>query len=147
MATRGRPFEPGNKMGRGRPKGSRNKVSHEARQILQTHTPALMRKAILLAMNGDTRVLCHLLTLAFGPNALPVKVGNLPMKTTKDLMTASERITRKAVAGEIPLADAHEFSMLFEERGNLIERHEFAKRLEEFEEGRLKCDEPLDRAA
>ena len=147
MATRGRPFEPGNKMGRGRPKGSRNKVSHEARQILQTHTPALMRKAILLAMNGDTRVLCHLLTLAFGPNALPTKIGNLSMKTTKDLMMASERITRKAAAGELPLAEAHGVSMLIEERGNLIERHEFAKRLEEFEEGRLKRNEPLDRAA
>jgi hypothetical protein len=146
MATRGQPFEPGNQMGRGRPKGSRNKVSQEARQLLQTHTPALMRKAIVLAMNGDTRVLCHLLTLAFGPNALPSKIGNLPMKTTKDLMTASERIARKAAAGQLPLAEAQGVSMLIQERGTLIERHEFAKRLEEFEQGRLRRDAPLDRA-
>jgi hypothetical protein len=93
------------------------------------------------------RVLCHLLTLAFGPNALPSKIGNLPMKTTKDLMTASERIARKAAAGQLPLAEAQGVSMLIQERGTLIERHEFAKRLEEFEQGRLRHDEPLDRAA
>jgi hypothetical protein len=147
MATRGRPFEPGNKMGRGRPKGSCNKVSHEGRQLLQTHTATLMRKAIVVAMNGDNKVLCHLLTLAFGPNALPTNVGKLPVKTAKDLMISSERITKRAGAGEIPLAEAQKFGMLFEQRGNLIVLHDFEKRLKEFEETRSKSGGPLDRAA
>jgi hypothetical protein len=69
------------------------------------------------------------------------------MKTTKDLMTPSERIARKAAAGQLPLAEAQGVSMLIQERGTLIERHEFAKRLEDLEQGRLRRDEPLDRAA
>jgi hypothetical protein len=33
--VRGRPFEPGNKLGRGRPKGSRNKAKSPGQDLLQ----------------------------------------------------------------------------------------------------------------
>jgi hypothetical protein len=35
--TRGRPFEPGNKFGRGRPKGSRNKRTAEAQALFDEY--------------------------------------------------------------------------------------------------------------
>jgi hypothetical protein len=50
MATRGRPFEPGNKFGRGRPRGSRNKTSAAVQELLNSHAEAIVRKAILLAL-------------------------------------------------------------------------------------------------
>jgi len=53
MATRGRPFEPGNKLGRGRPRGSRNKTTLVAGELLHSYALALMRKAIALALQGD----------------------------------------------------------------------------------------------
>ena len=42
---RGRPFEPGNHFGRGRPKGSRNKRSLVANELLIEHGEAIVRKS------------------------------------------------------------------------------------------------------
>jgi hypothetical protein len=44
--TRGRPFEPGNQFGRGRPKGSPNKKAHLAQKIFDHNAPAIMALAI-----------------------------------------------------------------------------------------------------
>ena len=49
--TRGRPFKKGNP---GRPPGSRNKATLAAEVLLDNETEKLTRKAIELAMAGDT---------------------------------------------------------------------------------------------
>jgi hypothetical protein len=54
---RGRSFEPSNKMGRGRPPGSRNKASKLADKLLREHSEALIRKCILMAMQGDSAMM------------------------------------------------------------------------------------------
>ena len=147
MATRGRPFEPGNKMGRGRPKGSRNKVTEEARKIFQTHAASVVRKGISLALQGDTRLLTALMSRALGPHAFPKKFGKLSMRTTDDLLHISDLVATKLGAGKITLIEAQELCSLIEQRRKVIETHEFGKRLQNLEEGRFKRDEPLDRAA
>jgi hypothetical protein len=50
---RGRPFEAGNKMGRGRPQGSRNKKSPAGGRILAEYGDSLERKCIWKALQGD----------------------------------------------------------------------------------------------
>ena len=147
MAILGRPFERGNKMGRGRPKGSRNKVTQEAREILQTHSASLVRKGISLALQGDKGLLTKLMLRALGPQVLPTKFGKLAMRTTEDLMRTSDLVAKKLGAGEITLAEALDFGSFIEQRRRLIETTEFGKRLQALEEARLKRDEPLDKAA
>jgi hypothetical protein len=49
---RGKPFEPGNKAGKGRPAGSRNKKSIFL-EMLEDRGEAIITKAILMALNGD----------------------------------------------------------------------------------------------
>jgi hypothetical protein len=147
MATRGRPFEPGNKMSRGRPKGSRNKVTEEARQILQMHSASLVRKGVALALQGDSRMLSTLMNRVLGPQAFPKKFGKLAMRTTEDLLRISDLVAKKLGAGEITLTEAHDFSLIIELRRKVIETHEYGKRLQDLEEGRRKSDHPLDRAA
>jgi hypothetical protein len=147
MATRGRPFEPGNKMGRGRPKGSPNKVTEEARQIFQTHAASVMRKGISVALQGEIRLLAILINWALGRQALPKKFGKLSMRTTDDLMRMSDLAAKKLGAGEITLTEAQDLCSIIEQRRKVIETHEFGKRLQNLEEGRFKRDEPLDRAA
>ena len=147
MATRGRPFEPGNKMGRGRPKGSRNKVTEEARKIFQTHAAAVVRKAISLALQGDSRLLTTLMTRALGPHALPTKFGRLSMRTTDDLIRNSDLAAKKLGTGEITVAEALDFGSFLEQRRKLIETHDLEQRLRKLEEERLGRNEPLDRAA
>ena len=55
--TRGRPFPPGNRFGRGRPKGSRNKRSAQAQEILDQYSESLIKKCIAQGLAGDTRAL------------------------------------------------------------------------------------------
>ena len=52
--TRGRPFPKGNA---GRPKGARNKVTVAVESLLDGEGEGLTRKAIELAMKGDTTAL------------------------------------------------------------------------------------------
>jgi hypothetical protein len=56
MPTRGRPFEPGNTLGRGRPKGSRNKKKEDGWKILAEYHPSLMRKYVSLGLIGDPKI-------------------------------------------------------------------------------------------
>jgi hypothetical protein len=53
MEKRGRPFEVGNKLGRGRPRGSRNKRTLAVQELLNGHTEGLVRKALVMALQGD----------------------------------------------------------------------------------------------
>lgn len=54
--VRGRPFEPGNKLGRGRPKGSRNKSKSTGQDLFDEYAEHLTRKAISLGLAGDKSV-------------------------------------------------------------------------------------------
>src|SRR5215471_4814383 len=51
---RGRPFEPGNKLGTGRPEGSRNKATLALQALLDSEGETITRKAIEMAKSGDT---------------------------------------------------------------------------------------------
>jgi hypothetical protein len=52
-SKRGRPFQPGNQFGRGRPRGSPNKKSLLVREILLENGPEIMLKVVELAKKGD----------------------------------------------------------------------------------------------
>jgi hypothetical protein len=56
MPKRGRPFESGNKCGRGRPRGSRNK-KNAAQQLLDENSVPLLRKALADSYKGDSAML------------------------------------------------------------------------------------------
>jgi len=49
---RGRPFEVVNKMGRGRPRGSRNRKTAWL-EVMEEHGLALVKKCVLRALEGD----------------------------------------------------------------------------------------------
>jgi hypothetical protein len=86
---RGRPFEPGNKFGRGRPKGSRSKKTLILRQILDEFAPVLMHKCVRLALEGDVSLLRLLLGSKLPrPSDSVVKIGRLPTDTPEDLVQA-----------------------------------------------------------
>jgi hypothetical protein len=146
MATRGRPFEPGNKIGRGRPKGSRNKVTREGREILNQYFPSLLRKAIFMALQGDTRMLSMLLKLGLDQAPAPFKFGKVPVQTTDDLMKFSEIVMEYLAAGKISAQEAKEAHDAIDGRRKLIEVHEFGKRLGKMEE-KQHGNPPEDKAA
>ena len=67
---RGRPFELGNKFGKGRPLGSHNKINDAARKLLDEHGVALIRRCIAAAHRGDMKAL-HILIDRLLPRKLP----------------------------------------------------------------------------
>jgi len=76
MSKRGRPFQPGNHFGRGRPKGSRNKRSSFAKQLLDSYSQPVIQKSLAMALQGDGQLLRALLGyLLQRPKDPPCKTG------------------------------------------------------------------------
>jgi hypothetical protein len=71
---RGRPFERGNKFGRGRPPGSRNRKTTALQKLLDDYSPALLRKSVALALQGDVPLLRMFVDRML---PAPAKIGRL----------------------------------------------------------------------
>jgi hypothetical protein len=106
---RGRPFEPGNQLGRGRPKGSRNKRSLIAKQLLDEHSAPIMHKALVLALQGDGPLLRTLLGYIMPrPKDLPCETGPLPMATIEELSQTFNTTLKRVASGRITLSQSRE---------------------------------------
>ena len=129
-AARGRPFKPGNKFGKGRPRGSPNKVSAKVKEILLNRSGVLAQKCVVLAMKGNTKALQMCLDrIAPVQRDHRVDIGSLPMATAADLAKASEIVTQKAARGKIGVEQAATFAGLLELRRHVIETRDLAPRL------------------
>src|SRR5437879_13128530 len=90
---RGRPFQLGNKYGRGRPRGSRNKVARVCQATLDTHAESLTKKCLVLAYQGNPtamRLCMERLMPARRQRTLQFKLP--PIKTITDVAVASESV-------------------------------------------------------
>lgn len=83
--TRGRPFEPGNQFGRGRPRGSKNKRTQMAQKLFEDNSPAIMAMAI--NRSREDRQMLRMLASRIAPRQgnVPVRLGSLPVNTLEDL--------------------------------------------------------------
>src|SRR5438874_12972315 len=108
--TRGRPFEPANKLGRGRPKGSPNKKTVQAQKLLEANSTAIM--ALAINKSREDAPMLRMLASRIMPRQrdLPVKIGRLAMNTLDDLDRASEVTLNKATSGTIARSEALEIS-------------------------------------
>jgi len=144
MAIRGRPFERGNKFGRGRPRGSRNQISQEARELLLTFKGTVVRKSVLEAAkkdNGDNRLLAKLLDhILRMEREQRISIGRLPTATADDINYSSAKIMQLAAGGKIGVAEAAELAGMLENRRKTIETVELAQRVRALE----ARDEPPD---
>src|ERR1041384_2873996 len=122
MAKRGRPFEPGNTFGKGRPRGSQNKIKSELRKALQEYSGPLLRKALADALKGGGPILRFLLGHSMGPmDAIPVNIGALPAETAEDIAKASQTILEKTTTGKMTVQQAQGLGTLLELRRRAIE--------------------------
>lgn len=129
-AVRGRPFQPGNAFGKGRPRGSRNKVNPRAKELFLEFSEPIAKKCLKMALEGDTKAMQMCLD-----RAVPVRreqrveIGSLPMATAADIVKASEIVTQKAARGQIGLEQAATFAGMLELRRRAIETHDLAPRI------------------
>jgi hypothetical protein len=134
MKTRGKPFEPGNKFGRGRPRGSRNKTTQMAQALMNEFAVPLLKTCIKggLAREPKALQLCIERILPICKD-LPVKIGKFPVKTAADLTNASELMLGKVAAGQISPSQGSAFAALIGGHRQTIETKEVFARLEALE--------------
>jgi hypothetical protein len=146
MAQRGRPFKPGNKFGRGRPRGSRNKKTILIEELLAENSQSLVRKALELAHQGDVSMLRFLLDRVLPrPKEEPIKIGPLPMATPEELLQAQAKVTQALTSGQITLNQAEQIFALIENVRRLLETQNLEQRVRNIEE-LFQREEP-DKAA
>ena len=135
MPGRGKPFEPGNKLGHGRPRGSRNKTPQRAQELLNSYAEPIIRKCMAIALTGDTKAL----QLCFDRiipvrRELPVRIGKLPLSTAAELSKASELVTQNVAEGRLTPGQGHVLAELLEQRRKIIETDDLERRLKALEE-------------
>src|SRR5690348_6442647 len=104
---RGRPFAPGNKLGRGRPRGSRNKRTLALQEMLGQHGEALVKKCVLNALNGDKTALraCMDRLLPLRKQS-PVQFPLPPITTAGELARAQAGIIKSVSRGQLTPSEA-----------------------------------------
>lgn len=132
---RGRPFEPGNKFGRGRPKGSRNKKASVAQKIFDDNSPAIIATAI--NASREDRPMLRMLAghIVSRRKDTPLKLSKLPMRTLQDLDRTSEIILNKATSGKICLSQALDVCAVIETRRRVLMSLDIEQRLIALENG------------
>jgi translation elongation factor EF-Tu-like GTPase len=135
---RGRPFEPGNKLGRGRPKGSPNKKKPLAQKILDENAPAIMALAINTAREDDKMLRTLIRELGRRMGDRPVKLGRMPMNTLTDLDQASATILGKVTAGKISISEGVAVCGMIELRRQVLTGVELETRVSNLEAGQTR---------
>jgi hypothetical protein len=98
----GKPFQPGNQHGKGRPPGSRNKAKIAMEALLDGSGEGIMRKAIELAQKGNVTAIRLCLDRYFPP--CHERTIHLPLpeiKTAKDVSRALDAVLDAVGQGEI----------------------------------------------
>lgn len=130
MASRGKPFQPGNKLGRGRPRGSRNKTTGQVQELLSEFAMPITRKAIADGLKGNGAVLRLLLDRILpARREAPIIVGLLPASTAGEVSKATETVLRKVASGKITTSEGEALLKLLETRRRTIETEELEKRI------------------
>jgi len=127
---RGKPFKPGNKLGRGRPPGSRNKKSLLPQEVLSEYGDRLIRKALHVALKGDSAMLRMFLGHLLPKQAEPaVKVGPLRFGTAEELNQGLNRVMELVAAGQLNLSAAKDITDMIETRRRVIDTKELEGRV------------------
>jgi hypothetical protein len=131
---RGRPFERGNTMGRGRPRGSRNKKTL-FREAMEVHGEALIKKCQVAALNGDTTALRLCLERLLPPSKAPSNRFRLPaVQTVSDLATALPAVMRAVARGQLSAQEGEAVAKMMDSQRRSIEAENFEMRLRALEQ-------------
>ena len=130
-AKRGKPFAPGNA---GKPKGARNRITRVVEDMLDGDAKKLTRKAIDLALAGDS-VALRLCLERLAPVRRERTIRfNLPaIKSATDQPKAIAAILAGVAIGELTPGEAQALSNVIEQHRRSVETSEIIDRLEKLE--------------
>jgi hypothetical protein len=135
--TRGKPFQPGNTFGRGRPQGSRNEATIALQNMLDGHGEAITRKCILMAMQGDPAAMRLCMERLLPPRKeQPVQFELPPVTTAAEVAMAVSAVLQAVAGGQLTPAAGQMIAVILEGRRRVIETQEHEGRLQALESGR-----------
>jgi len=132
---RGRPFQPGNTFGRGRPKGSRNRDTAPAKTLLEEYTPHLTRKLIALALEGNAqalRICMERIMPAPRDACVPIKLPKI--KSAEDIASAAEKVMRSIGKGLLSPSEAETIMSVLKGQSRVLEDAGTEKRVQKLED-------------
>ena len=119
----------------GRPKGSRNKATVAALELLGGESEALTRKAVELALAGDTTALRLCLERIAPPRKDAPVLFSLPeMKNAGDALTAINHIVQAVSNGELTPGEATSMTGLIETFRKSAETEDLERRIARLED-------------
>ena len=128
---RGRPFAKGQSGNpAGRPRGSKNRMTLAARDLLDGEAAALTRKAVEMAMSGDAGAMRLCLERVLAPRREPeVQFDLPPIRGAGDVAGAMAAVMAAVARGGIAPAEAGELGRLLDTYIRAIEATDFERRL------------------
>jgi hypothetical protein len=140
---RGKPFEPGNKLGKGRKPGSKNKRT-ELQNLLEDRGEPIVQQCMLMAMQKDPTAMRLCMERLIPVARAPASIFQLPkMETAADLRKVVPSVLKQMSQGLLSAPEGESIGRLVDVQGHRIEAFEFDKRLRALEEdsSRLKLIE------
>lgn len=120
-------FGPGNP---GKPKGTRHKATVAAQELLDGEAEALTRKAVELALEGDTTALRLCLERIAPPRKdAPLKVDLPELHTAADAVAGISAIISAVASGQLTPAEGAAMTGLIEAHRRTLEVSELEARL------------------
>ena len=124
-------FGPGNP---GKPKGARHKATLAALELLDGEAEALSRKAVELALEGDTTALRLCLERIAPPRKdRPVSFSLPEMNEPRDALACINRIVQAVAAGDLTPAEGSHLAGLVEAFRKTAEIEDLEKRIARLE--------------
>lgn len=134
---RGKPFKPGQSGNPGgRPKGSRHRVTLAVEALLDGEAEKLTRKAVELALEGDTTALKLCLERLCPPRKdRPIDAGaiKLPPLKASNLAQAQAAVARALAGGRLAPSEADALARVLEAHRKAVEIQDLEERLAKIE--------------
>jgi len=141
--SHGKPFEPGNSFGKGRPKGSRNRSTAAALALLHEHSEALIRKCIAEALKGNMiamRLCIERILPVLQESAIKFKVG--PTDTCAEVGQVQDSILKEVGKGRIVPQQGATVVNILEGKRRTIENQKLEERVSALESQMAEDDAP-----
>jgi small-conductance mechanosensitive channel len=104
-------------------------------ELLDEHAPALLRKTLVMALQGQVPLLRMLMQHTLPrPHDSPVKIGRLPMGDIEELLQSHETVMNKLASGEITPIQAVQIDSMLETRRRLFDTQDLARRVSALEQ-------------
>jgi hypothetical protein len=126
---KGRPFPLGNQVGKGRPRGSRNKRS-VFMDMMESHGEAIIKQCQVMALEKDPIAMRLCMERLLAPCKAPNNRFRLPAATSAtDLVKALGAVMQQVARGHLSAQEGEAMAGMIESLRRTIETEEFEQRL------------------